>query len=422
MLGILGVDARLDRVAAQQHVALLELERPAGGDLELPAHEVDARDQLRDRVLDLDARVHLEEVPAAVGREQELGGAGADVADRVGEAQRRDAELAAELAADAGRGRLLDHLLVAALHRAVALAQMEAGAVRIAQDLHLDVARALDVALVDEPAVAEGGLGLARRGLDRRDELAGIAHHAHAAAAAAGARLDEQRVADLVRVGAARHDGHARALRQLARGVLAPERRERAGRRAHEHEPRRAAGLGQLGRLREEAVAGVERLRARRRGGHGERGGVQVARHLDRGVGLALGDGAALVGRHEREAAHAELAARADDAHGDLAAAGHGHALERRAHQRGSRRSRNAAMPSRPSARRAALGDRVRRARRLRRRIAVAQAGDQRLGRAHRLRPGAQHGGEDARDGLVERRVVGVHLVREADPRARARC
>ena len=108
MLGVLGVDARLDRVAAQEHVALLELERQAGGDLELTAHDVDARDELGDRVLDLDARVHLEEVPAAVGREQELGGAGADVADGLGEAQRRRAELAAQLAADARRGRLLD--------------------------------------------------------------------------------------------------------------------------------------------------------------------------------------------------------------------------------------------------------------------------------------------------------------------------
>ena len=125
MVGVLGVDARLDRVAAQEHVALLELERQAGGDLELAAHDVDARHELGDRVLDLDARVHLEEVPAAVGREQELRRAGADVADGLGEPQRGGAELAAQLAADAGRGRLLDHLLVAALHRAVALAEVE---------------------------------------------------------------------------------------------------------------------------------------------------------------------------------------------------------------------------------------------------------------------------------------------------------
>ena len=293
---------------------------------------------------------------------------------------------------------------------------MQARAVRIAQDLHLDVAGALDVALVHEPAVAEGRLGLARRGLDRLRQVAGLAHHAHAAAAAAGARLDQHGVADLVGVGAARHDGHARALGQLAGGVLAPERRERRRRCAHEHEPRGAAGLGQLGRLGEEAVAGMERLGPACRGGHGERGGVQVARHLDRGVGLALGDRAALVGRDERQAAHAELAARADDAHGDLAAAGHRHALERWTHQRGSRRSRNAAMPSRPSAeaRRAAIASAARAA------CSAASPSRRPAISAFAARtasgPAAQHRGDDARDGLVERRVVGVHLVREPDP------
>ena len=98
---------------------------------------------------------------------------------------------------------------------------------RVAQDLHLDVARALDVALVDEAAVAERRLGLARRGLDGRRELAGLAHDAHPAAAAARARLDEQGIADLVGVGAAGHDRHAGALGELARRVLAAERGER---------------------------------------------------------------------------------------------------------------------------------------------------------------------------------------------------
>ena len=258
-LGVLGVDARLDCVPAQQHVALLQLERQPGGDLELAAHDVDARDELGHRVLDLDARVHLEEVPAAVRCEQELRRAGTDVADRVGEAERGCAELAAKLAADARRGRLLDHLLVAPLHRAIALAQVQAGAVRVAQDLHLDVAGALDVALVEQAAVAEGRRRLAPRRLHGGRQLGCLVHDAHPAPATAGARLDEQRVADVVRVAAAGHDGHAGALRELARGVLAPERGERVRRRSDEREAGRAAGLRELGRFREEAVAGVER-------------------------------------------------------------------------------------------------------------------------------------------------------------------
>ena len=118
---------------------------------------------------------------------------------------------------------------------------------RVAQDLHLDVACALDVALVHQAAVAKGRGGLARGGLDRGGQLVRLAHDAHAAPAAARAGLDEQRESDLGGVGAAGHDPNARALGELARRVLAPERRERGRRRADEHEAGRAAGLGQLG-------------------------------------------------------------------------------------------------------------------------------------------------------------------------------
>ena len=74
-------------------------QRLAGGDAELRLDEIDARDLLGDGVLDLDARVALdEEVLAGLGDDQELDGAGVDVAggaasgDGVGEdplAQRR---------------------------------------------------------------------------------------------------------------------------------------------------------------------------------------------------------------------------------------------------------------------------------------------------------------------------------------------
>src|SRR3954447_24483758 len=100
-------------------------------------------------MLDLDPRVQLEEVALPPG-DEELGGAGVAVADRAGEALRGVEELGPELRVDRRRRRLLEHLLVAALDGAGALADRRHLAVRVGEELHLDVPRALEVALAEE--------------------------------------------------------------------------------------------------------------------------------------------------------------------------------------------------------------------------------------------------------------------------------
>ena len=61
---ILRVDAALDRVPALRRSSCAPRQRLPHRDEQLRAHEVDAGDQLGDRVLDLEPRVHLEEVEA----------------------------------------------------------------------------------------------------------------------------------------------------------------------------------------------------------------------------------------------------------------------------------------------------------------------------------------------------------------------
>src|SRR4029078_5764026 len=67
---VLGVDPDLDRVAAPPR-APRQVERLTGRDAELLADDVDARAELADRVLDLEAGVELDEVERPVRPDEE---------------------------------------------------------------------------------------------------------------------------------------------------------------------------------------------------------------------------------------------------------------------------------------------------------------------------------------------------------------
>ena len=107
----------------------------------------------------------------------------------------------AGLVGEVRRGALLDQLLVAALGRAVALADPDGVAVGVGDDLHLDVAGpgevALDVALGPPEALERLGLGR----LEGARRLVGRLHDPHAAPAAAVGGLDGDRPAVLLAEG-----------------------------------------------------------------------------------------------------------------------------------------------------------------------------------------------------------------------------
>ena len=162
---------------------------------------------------------------------------------------------------------------------------------------------------------------------------------AHALAAAARHRLDQHRIADLVGLlleelrvlplaVIAGHDRHARLLHQRLGAVLQPHGADRGGRRTDEHDAGGRAGFGELGALGEEAVAGMDALRA---GAPRDLDDL-----LDRQIAFAAGGGpircASSHGAHmqragvglriDRDHAQAELPRGARDAAGDLAAIG----------------------------------------------------------------------------------------------------
>jgi hypothetical protein len=98
--------------------------------------------------------------------------------------------------ADEGRRRLLNHLLVAALNRALALVQIHHVAKAVAQHLDLDMARLLDKLLDEDAVVAKAVARFVLAGGKAFQRLFVVEGHAQALAAAARAGLDHHRVAD----------------------------------------------------------------------------------------------------------------------------------------------------------------------------------------------------------------------------------
>src|SRR5207244_2115153 len=106
-------------------------------DRKLRAHDVDPGDELAHRMLDLEARVQLDEIEGAARVEEELEGARVRVGERAAGPLRRRLHRLARLGIERRRGRLFDQLLVAALDRALALAEGEDAPVDVAE--HLDL-------------------------------------------------------------------------------------------------------------------------------------------------------------------------------------------------------------------------------------------------------------------------------------------
>lgn len=125
--------------------------------------------------------------------QQELDGARAAVPDMAGEGDRIDAHLVTQLGVQVRRGRQLDDLLMATLHTAVTLIEMDHVAEVVRQNLHLDVAWIDHCLLEIDRRVPERRLGFPAGGFDRLRKRRDIADTTHTPAPATGNCLDEQR-------------------------------------------------------------------------------------------------------------------------------------------------------------------------------------------------------------------------------------
>ena len=195
--GILGRDAALQGETPWRRQSVLSqselLQALPVGDAHLAGDQVDVGDLFGHRVLDLDARIHLDEHVMAALVEQELDGARVHVVDLARERDRVGAHPVPQFGGQVRRGRELDDLLVAPLHAAVAFEQVHHVAVLVGQNLDLDMPRVDHRLLEIDRRVTERRLGLAAGRLDGLGQRGRIRDAPHPAASAAGHRLDEQR-------------------------------------------------------------------------------------------------------------------------------------------------------------------------------------------------------------------------------------
>ena len=228
---------------------------------------------------------------------------------------------------------------MAALERAVALAEVDRPALAVAEHLELDVARFGQVFLDIDGVVAERRLRLGLSLRHQARERGGVGHDLHAAPAAAARCLDEDRVADRL--------GDLNALRRARHRAVGARHQRQADRRggalrldfvAHRPDllgigadPDDVVLLDDVGEARvlaQEAIARVDRVGLGDLGGRDDVRDVEVAvggrrrPDADRLVGEPDVHRVGVGGRMDRDRPDPHVVRRAVDAQRDLAAVG----------------------------------------------------------------------------------------------------
>jgi hypothetical protein len=165
-----GIYPALDRMALEDDVFLGKTQRCAGGNLDLLIDEINTGNHFRDRMLDLNTRIHLNKVelvvfiqkfyragPRVVQVSHRLG---TDLADCRGSFRGMD-----------GREAFLPHFLVPALQRAITFAKMNGLALSVTENLDLNMARLLEVFFEIDSVIPKSGLCFKTGTRNRRAEI-----------------------------------------------------------------------------------------------------------------------------------------------------------------------------------------------------------------------------------------------------------
>ena len=276
ILGVFGGNPALNGVTQQADIVLCGnagrkiTDAAALRDANLALDEIDSRDPVGHRMLDLNPRIHFDEIGfTRIGILEELDRAGIHVADGTRELQGFFAKRQAGIVIEIGCRRAFDDFLVAPLNRAIPFPEMDDVAVGVAHNLDFHVTGVSNQLFQIDLAIAECRLRLTAGGPDAVQDIGLVVDHAHAAPAAAPGRLDHHRVADVVRLAldiagivkgqgiGCGHDRDAGLFGQRAGGNLGAQLPHRVARGTDKINPRGAARVGKIGIFGQKSVTGV---------------------------------------------------------------------------------------------------------------------------------------------------------------------
>ncbi len=272
MLRVFRINARFHGMPLLLNLILLQRQRLSSRHPQLPFDQINAGDHFGDRMLDLQPGVHFHEVEILTGND-ELNSTGTLIIDAASRLHGGFVHVALDLVGQLAGRRFLDDFLVAALTGAVAFEQVHDIAVPIAEYLHLNVTRALQIALQDHALIAKRTHRLALRRSQLLGKFIRMGDDAHALAATTGSGLDQQWVTDLIGMllqrggilivtviaGYHRHAGGTHALLGRGLGAHLPHG---LGAGADQHQSGFGHGLGKCRVFRQKTIAGMNRFGA----------------------------------------------------------------------------------------------------------------------------------------------------------------
>ena len=285
---VFGVDATLHGMTAERNILLTEQEFFSCRHTNLLLHQINSSDELRHRMLNLNARVHFDEIKLAI-LIQKLKRTGTAIFDLAAGLGTTFTDLFNQFAIDPRCGRLFDHFLMTALHRAVALTKPHRVFSTVRQHLDFNVTGVFKKLFEIDLWIIKRRTSFRFGHSDRIEQSRLGVYDAHAASATTACRFDNDGITDLagrtqnlvrvIRQGACRtrHNGHTSLDHGLFGAHLVAHQTNRLRPWTDEHKTAFFYSIGEVGVFRQKTVPwvdgfGISDLSGRNNGRH-----IQIA-------------------------------------------------------------------------------------------------------------------------------------------------